>query len=204
MKRGPKELTGPFHKAGMALPRVPAFIDRKPCCWLAPFDPLHEPCGGGWKWEAFHFIGKVAIRRVLKDRLWVCDACEDGAVWAPVETTVPACCGQFTSTGECCGEPVPELSVDYDCQPCPACEGNGMPLATRDELIELAEWDPRNAGPGCVDHHRRFDGLANAGPGSAITVYRETLPAHVEEFIADWGLDSEAERKFPLRPLSPA
>jgi hypothetical protein len=71
------------------------------------------------------------------------------------------------------------------------------------ELLELAQWDVRNAGPACVNHHRRFDSLADAGPGSAITVPYETLPADVLEFIADWGLECEAERKFPLRPLSP-
>lgn len=143
MKRGPKELTGPFHKAGMLLPRIPPFLDRVPCCWLAPFDPLHKPCGGGMKWEAFHFISKVEIRN------------------------------------------------------CATLQG------LDDELLELAQWDPRNAGPGCVNHHRRFDNLADAGPGSAIEVPRETLPDDVEDFIAEWGLDVEAERKFPVRPLSP-
>jgi len=143
VKRGPKELTGPFHKAGMALPRVPSFIDQRPCCWLAPFDPLRNPCGGGMKWEAFHFISKVEIRNC--------------ATLAGID----------------------------------------------DELLELAQWDPRNAGPACVNHHRRFDHLADAGPGSAIEVPRETLPPEVEEFIAEWGLDCEAERKFALAPLSP-
>lgn len=143
MKRGPKELTGPFHKAAMKVPRVPGFIDRKPCCWLAPFDPLRRGCDNGRRWEAFHFISKVEIR-------------------------------------------------------------NCATLAGIDpELIELAQWDVRNAGPGCVNHHRRFDNLADAGPGSEITVLRGTLPIEVEEFIADWGLEREADDKFPLASLSP-
>lgn len=106
------------------------------------------------KWEAFHFISKVAIRRVV---------------------------GDF-------------LTVEYDWP-----HGAQRGQDAYHELIELAEWDPRNAGPGCVDHHRRFDSLATP----ALTVPREALPCHVEEFIADWGLDCEAERKFPLVPLSP-
>lgn len=121
----------------MRMPRSPAFIDQRPCCWLAPFDPEHRPCGG--KWEAFHFIGRQAVR-------------------------------------------------------------NCSTLAGLDpELIELAEWDCRNSGLGCVDHHRRFDNHSTP----ALVVLRETLPPEVEEFIADWGLDCEAERKFPIAPLSP-
>jgi hypothetical protein len=64
------------------------------------------------------------------------------------------------------------------------------------ELLALASWDPRNGIPACVEHHRRFDNHADAGPGSAILVPRETLDEDPEEFIADWGLESEAERRF--------
>lgn len=64
------------------------------------------------------------------------------------------------------------------------------------ELIELAEWDDRNAGPGCIGHHRRYDNHADAGPGSALVVPFEALDDELKEFIEDWGLQSEAERLF--------
>jgi len=64
------------------------------------------------------------------------------------------------------------------------------------ELIELAEWDVRNGIPGCVEHHRRFDNHADAGPGSALVVPSSALDDELEEFIVEWGLESEAERRF--------
>jgi hypothetical protein len=65
------------------------------------------------------------------------------------------------------------------------------------ELLELAEWDARNGVPACVEHHRRFDNHADAGPGSAIAVPVEAIYPELAEFIAEWGLESEAERRFP-------
>lgn len=88
---------------------------------------------------------------------------------------------------------MPELIVDYDFQPCPACEGIGIPPDVRIDLILLAAWDPRNGGIGCVGHHRRFD--SHATP--TLTVPRSALPDHVEEFAADWGLERQLEDKFP-------
>lgn len=70
---------------------------------------------------------------------------------------------------------------------CPTLHGIG------DELLVLAEWDPRNAGLGCVAHHRPFD--SHSTP--TFEVPAEALPGHVIEFIHAWGLESEAERKFP-------
>lgn len=61
-----------------------------------------------------------------------------------------------------------------------------------DDLVELAEWDPRNGGPGCTEHHRRFD--SHATP--ELIVPADQLPAAVIDFIRDWGLEVEAERKF--------
>jgi len=66
------------------------------------------------------------------------------------------------------------------------------------EELMLIEWDSRNAGPGCVEHHRRFDKLADAGPGTDLVVPRSSLPADVEEFIAEYGIVSLASRRFPL------
>lgn len=120
-----------FHRAGMGMLYSPTFIDRRPCCFLAPFDAEHRPCGGR-KWEAIHFIGRQQVRN------------------------------------------------------CPTLHGLDP------ELIALAEWDARNAGLGCVNHHRPFD--SHSTPG--LVVCREKLPSEVEEFIADWGLEEEAERKF--------
>lgn len=61
------------------------------------------------------------------------------------------------------------------------------------DLVELAEWDPRNAGPGCTLHHRRLD--SHATPG--LILPPATLPLPVLQFISERGLESEAGRKFP-------
>lgn len=64
------------------------------------------------------------------------------------------------------------------------------------EIIMLIEWDPRLGGPGCVEHHRRYDKHADAGPGSALVVPEWALPADVEECVEERGLQSIAERRF--------
>jgi hypothetical protein len=61
------------------------------------------------------------------------------------------------------------------------------------DLVELAEWDPRNAGPGCEGHHRRFD--SHRTP--ELKVPLEALPHQLGPFLWERGLLSEAERKFP-------
>lgn len=61
-----------------------------------------------------------------------------------------------------------------------------------DDLVELAEWDPRNGVPGCTHHHRRFDSHSTPELG----VPAQKLFAPNLEFVLDWGLESEAERKF--------
>jgi hypothetical protein len=60
------------------------------------------------------------------------------------------------------------------------------------ELVALAEWDPRNGGPACVVHHRRFD--AHLTP--TLKVPAPALPAHVLGFALDWGLEVVGERRF--------
>ncbi len=65
------------------------------------------------------------------------------------------------------------------------------------EMMALIEYDDRNAGPGCVEHHRRLDSQADAGPDSALVVPRSALPWDVEEYIAEYGLESLAESRFP-------
>ena len=61
-----------------------------------------------------------------------------------------------------------------------------------DDLVELAEWDPRNGVPGCTHHHRRFDRQATPD----LTVPVQSLFVPNRAFILDWGFESEAERKF--------
>lgn len=62
-----------------------------------------------------------------------------------------------------------------------------------DDLVELAEWDPRNNAPGCTGHHRRFD--SHATP--TLIVPGLATPGPFRDFVLDWGLESDAERKFP-------
>jgi len=61
------------------------------------------------------------------------------------------------------------------------------------DLLQLAEWDARNAGAGCVHHHRRLD--SHATPD--LTVPYEALPKRVVEFAEDWGLESALEERYP-------
>lgn len=132
----PPGIAAAFHKAAMTRPRSPMFIDQRPVCWLAPFDPLKRPCKG--RWEAFHFFGKQEVRNS------------------------------------------------------PALYGLEDP-----EQMMLIEYDDRNAGPGCVEHHRRLDKQADAGPETGIVVPRLALPWDVEEFIAEYGFEILAESRFP-------
>lgn len=61
-----------------------------------------------------------------------------------------------------------------------------------DDLVELAEWDPRNGVPGCSHHHRRFD--SHATPD--LKVPAQQLLAPSREFVLEWGFESEVEQKF--------
>ena len=63
----------------------------------------------------------------------------------------------------------------------------------REEVIQLAEWDPRNGGVGCELHHRRFDSQLTP----TLTVPAQALPLHVLRFAVDRGLESRGERRFP-------
>lgn len=60
------------------------------------------------------------------------------------------------------------------------------------EIVELIEWDCRNAGLGCEGHHRPFD--RHATP--ILILPRIVLPEDVEEFIDERGLEMLAERRF--------
>jgi len=76
------------------------------------------------------------------------------------------------------------------------CDSFAMPKDWREELVQLAAWDPRNARLGCTGHHPRFD--SHATP--RLYVPYDALPDHVLEFAEDWGLELELERQCPKRP----
>lgn len=132
----PPDLAAAFYAEAFKLPRVPAFIDCKPACWLAPFDPLHVPCANDRRWEAFHFLGRQEIR-------------------------------------------------------------NYPPFAGLDlETLATIEWDPRLGGPGCVEHHRRYDSQADAGPNSDLVIPASVLPNRLRAFLVERGLHDLAKRRF--------
>lgn len=60
------------------------------------------------------------------------------------------------------------------------------------DLLQLAEWDPRNAEVGCEGHHRRFD--SHLTP--PLIVPYSALPARTIYFAFDWGIDDQLNR-FP-------
>lgn len=66
--------------------------------------------------------------------------------------------------------------------------------AWRDELIDLACWDPRLAVPGCTAHHRPFD--SHATP--RLLIFRGEVPVPVEEAVRDWGLETALEDRCPF------
>jgi hypothetical protein len=92
----------------------------------------------------------------------------------------------------CC--PICGGSGDWrDSGSCEGCFGAGRTrLPFSENLILLAAWDPRNGGISCVGHHRRFDNHATP----SLSIPYAVLPRHVVEFVKDWGLEIEAERRF--------
>lgn len=68
----------------------------------------------------------------------------------------------------------------------------GFDVLVRDELILLAEWDPRNGGIACEGHHRRFDNHAT----SDLVVPLIAVPNRTIEFAYDWRIEAQLE-KFP-------
>jgi hypothetical protein len=61
------------------------------------------------------------------------------------------------------------------------------------ELIQLAEWDPRNGVPACEKHHQRFDSQRMP----PLVVPRRLVPLHVVDFTAAWGLETQLEDRCP-------
>lgn len=65
-----------------------------------------------------------------------------------------------------------------------------------DDLIQLAAWDPRNGVPACAKHHARFDGH-RVDAANELVIWRHEVPAHVEAFALDWGLETALEDRNP-------
>jgi hypothetical protein len=61
------------------------------------------------------------------------------------------------------------------------------------DVIELIEWDDRNAALACEGHHRRLD--RHLTP--TLILPRIALPDDTEEFVLQYGLESLAESRFP-------
>jgi hypothetical protein len=159
-----------FRVAGTIAPRTGRLLP----CWLAQFDERRRPCSG--RIEAFHFIGQQRIRNALA---------------LPPRSVCPACCGRgWVEPPQQAFDPnatIEPVVVGVDC---PLCDNGFYDPA---DLVLLAQWDPRNAGPGCIGHHRRLD--SHATPG--LVVPHSALPARVVEFCRDWGLESDCDRKYP-------
>lgn len=67
------------------------------------------------------------------------------------------------------------------------------------ELVLLAGWDPRNGGIACADeHHARLD--SHREP--RLIIPASALPSHVHNFVADWGLESQLEARYPSEVTS--
>jgi len=64
------------------------------------------------------------------------------------------------------------------------------------DFVELAAWDPRNGVPACEKHHRRFDG-PRVDATNELIVWRHEVPAPVESFCLDWGLETALEDRNP-------
>lgn len=79
-------------------------------------------------------------------------------------------------------------------------DSEGFPLALaqveREAIVLVAAWDPRNGGLACEGHHRRYDGHAVSLPRDRIIVPAAALPAHVNEFVDDYGLLADYFGKF--------
>lgn len=64
------------------------------------------------------------------------------------------------------------------------------------DLVLLAAWDPRNGVPACSKHHARFDGH-RVDATNELIVWRHEVPAPVESFCTDWGLETALEDRNP-------
>lgn len=69
----------------------------------------------------------------------------------------------------------------------------GFSAADRRDFTLLAAWDSRIAELGCAgEHHARFDSRQTP----TLHLDAADLPTHALDFIHDYGLEAEAERRF--------
>jgi hypothetical protein len=66
------------------------------------------------------------------------------------------------------------------------------------DLIEMAEWDPRLAVPGCAGHDAMLDNHRVPVPSERLMVFRHELPARVDEGAAHWGLEECLTDRCPF------
>ena len=155
----------------LAPPRpAPAYKGALGRCWLAQHDPRQRPCSGPF--ERFHFIPRQRVENAMEAQL-----------------PAPTPCDECRGTGRAFDD-VDDLNAILAATPCPACFGTGTYDLAPVRL--LAAWDPRNGGVGCEGHHRRYD--SHLTP--TLKLHAATLFDHTIDFIFDWGLESEAERRF--------
>lgn len=172
---GIDERGGAF-RIGIHVP--PAYVGAHPYCWLADHDPARRPCS--LPLERFHFIPRQRVENAMWEALRE----------AVIEEPCPRCGGRGLLGGGI-------IAGDL----CPACHGAAhfrAPFLTGEawDLILLAAWDPRNGGVACEGHHRRYDGHAVSLPRDRIIVPAAALPAHVNEFVDDYGLLADYFGKF--------
>jgi len=180
--KAPRWLTQAFADGVDELERAerrprPAYRGACDWCWLAEFDPRHRPCDGPL--ERFHFVNRQRVEAIMWQHL----------LEARIDVEEP--CLLCRQTG---ADPRNVL------QACPGCDGAKVqtyptPMTYEEvwDLIQLAGWDPRNAGWGCEHHHRRLDGHRTPGLVVPITA----LPQRVIEFSRDYGTESALGDRFP-------
>lgn len=173
----------------------PTYRLASPYCFLAQHDERRRPCSG--RLERAHLIPRQRVEAVVWEQLRgaeVNEPCPYCGGSAFVDDVEPECCGNTTTSGECRGDCAVPRQVEV---PCASCDGGFVraPLvkAEVDDLILLAAWDPRNAVIGCEGHHRRFDNHATP----VLVIPAPELPDHMLDFIFDWGLETQAEARFP-------
>lgn len=139
-------------------------------CWFGENVPGIDPCEHGPRGiEGAHWIKRQRVENAL-------DALLPWGGMLPCPRCVP---------GDAANE-------------CEWCEGGLIfwPNEDRRDVILLAAWDPRNGVPACEKHHRRFDGH-RVDARNELVIWRHEVPAHVEAFALDWGLEQALEDRHP-------
>jgi hypothetical protein len=157
---------------------VAPYKGANPLCWLAQFDSKQIACCGPL--ERTHLIPRQRVENAF------------GAQLLGVRTLCMATDGDY---GTCT---LPEghdgryhredRSGDL------WAEWSGVAPPT---WVLIAAWDARNGKISCEGHHRRFDSHAVSPEAPKIVVPPLALPMHTVEFVFDYGLEPQAEDRFP-------